>query len=218
MSATKKPSDDHEFCLVSFKNGATVISQSIEKLIFFKCVWPMRLLSSWRKYINDRIQSNVTINTKQFWIQIRVLISPYCVFLSESIHSASFCSSAFSCSWTLRVLSPFSGLRRCSGKIFLVPLDLVDPCPMKDLSLLEIRPDTGLPKSCARGQGQWYTMPDTRLPQSRARGGAGAIIEVIRLFGQEQWGQKPEKKQKSQVWPTDRPTNQWTDKVGCRVA
>ena len=32
---------------------------------------------------------------------------------------------------------------------------------------------------------------------------AGTSIEVTRSFGQEQWGQKPQKPQKSKVWPTD---------------
>ena len=55
-----------------------------------------------------------------------------------------------------------------------------------------------------------------------ACGWAGAIFEVTRPFGQEQWGQKNKILKKSEVWPTkrptDRPTDQSTDKAGCRIA
>ena len=47
---------------------------------------------------------------------------------------------------------------------------------------------------------------------------AGAIFEVARPFGQEQWGQRNKIIKKSKVWPTDQPTNRPTDKAGCRVA
>ena len=55
-----------------------------------------------------------------------------------------------------------------------------------------------------------------------ACGWAGAIFEVTRPFGQEQWGQRNKIIKKSKVWqtnrPTDQPTNRPTDKAGCRVA
>ena len=55
-----------------------------------------------------------------------------------------------------------------------------------------------------------------------AFGWAGAIFEVTRPLGQEQWGQRNKTIKKSKVWPTDQATNQPTDrptdKVGCRVA
>ena len=57
-----------------------------------------------------------------------------------------------------------------------------------------------------------------------ACGWAGAITEVTRPFGQEQWGQR--NKIKSSVTdgptdrltdqPTDEPTNRWTDKASYR--
>ena len=43
---------------------------------------------------------------------------------------------------------------------------------------------------------------------------AGALFEVSKTFGQEQYGQKH---QKSKVWRKDGRTNGWTDKAGCRV-
>ena len=49
-----------------------------------------------------------------------------------------------------------------------------------------------------------------------ACGWAGAIFEVTRPFGQEQWGQKNKIIKKRSV--TDRPTDPPTDKAGCRVA
>ena len=50
-----------------------------------------------------------------------------------------------------------------------------------------------------------------------ACGWAGAVIEVTSSFGQEQWGQKPQKNKKSKVWRTDGRTDGRTDKAGCRV-
>ena len=52
-----------------------------------------------------------------------------------------------------------------------------------------------------------------------ACGWAGAIFEVTRPFGQEQWGQRIKiiKKVKCDG-PTDQPTDRPTDKAGCRVA
>ena len=46
-----------------------------------------------------------------------------------------------------------------------------------------------------------------------ACGWAGAVFEVTWSFGQEQWGQKPQKPKESKVWRTDGRT----DKAGCRV-
>ena len=40
-----------------------------------------------------------------------------------------------------------------------------------------------------------------------ACGWAGAVIEVTRSFGQEQWSQKSQKPKKSKVWRTDRRTD-----------
>ena len=50
-------------------------------------------------------------------------------------------------------------------------------------------------------------------------GWAGAIFEVTRPFGQEQWGQRKKiiKKVKCDR-PTDQPINRPTDNAGCRVA
>ena len=45
-----------------------------------------------------------------------------------------------------------------------------------------------------------------------ACGWAGPIFEVTSSFGQVQWGQRPQKSEKSKVWRTDRRTDRWTDR------
>ena len=55
------------------------------------------------------------------------------------------------------------------------------------------------------------------VPSRLVAGWAGAIFEVTRSFGQEQWGQRNSHK-KSKVWPTDGRTDQPTDKACCWVA
>ena len=56
------------------------------------------------------------------------------------------------------------------------------------------------------------------VPSHLVAGWAGAIFEVTRSFGQEQWGQRNKIIKKSKVWRTNRPTDRPTDKAGCRVA
>ena len=53
-------------------------------------------------------------------------------------------------------------------------------------------------------------------PTPVACGWAGAVSEVTWSFGQEQWGQRPEKLQKKVK--CDGRTDRRTDKAGCRVA
>ena len=48
-----------------------------------------------------------------------------------------------------------------------------------------------------------------------ACGWAGAIVELTRAFGQEQYGQRIKNIRKVKC---DRPSNRPTDKAGCRVA
>ena len=52
------------------------------------------------------------------------------------------------------------------------------------------------------------------VPSHLVAGWAGAIFEVTRSFGQEQWGQRNKIIKKS---ATNQPTNRPTDKAGCRV-
>ena len=81
--------------------------------------------------------------------------------------------------------------------------------------------DWVFPNNCYKGN---------RIHRNKARytatevacGWAGAIFEVTRPFWQKQWGQKNKTIKKSKMWPTgwltDQLTNQWTEKMGCRVA
>ena len=44
----------YEFCLVSFRNGATVISQSTVKIVYFRCLNNLLLLSSFFEGNGDK--------------------------------------------------------------------------------------------------------------------------------------------------------------------
>ena len=84
LKSTKNLSESHEFCLVSFRNGATVISQSTVKIVFFRCLTNLILLSNFFQgkgdenqnikifgqimlQVNDNIQK--TRSESEFWLK-----------------------------------------------------------------------------------------------------------------------------------------------------
>ena len=52
--AWKNLSESHKFCPVSFRNGATVISQSTVKIVFFRCLTNLILLSNFFQGNGDK--------------------------------------------------------------------------------------------------------------------------------------------------------------------